>query len=163
MKSIFLTICFSAVMMLTAPSCRAHGVYGAVERTEGYCVTAQYDDGEPMSYAAVEIQAPDSKIAFQKARTDRNGRFMFQPDAPGHWQAIVQDGMGHRLALDAEVGKDPGVSEKVHADMPAAGALPGRLGNIITGLAIIFGLCGFFYGWRARTHFRSTRESVRSA
>jgi nickel transport protein len=151
MRSIFPAIFFIAVMMLTAPSCRAHGVDGIVERAEGYCVTAQYDDGEPMSYAAVEIKAPDSKIAFQKGRTDRNGRFMFQPDAPGRWQAIVQDGMGHRLALDVAVGEKQGTPEKVHAGMPAAGALPVRLGSIIAGLAIIFGLCGFFYGWRARS------------
>ena len=111
-----------------------------------------------MSYAAVEIKAPHSKIAFQKGRTDRNSRFMFQTDGAGRWQAIVQDGMGHRLALDVEVGKDPGAPEKVHAGMPATGALSGRLGNIITGLAVIFGLCGFFYGGRARSQLRSARE-----
>jgi nickel transport protein len=109
-----------------------------------------------MSYAAVEIKAPNSKIVFQKGRTDRNGLFMFQPDTSGRWQAIVQDGMGHRLALDAEVGKDPGAPEKVHATVPATGAMPGRFGNIITGLAIIFGLCGFFYGWRARIQFKDS-------
>jgi nickel transport protein len=142
-------------MLWTVPSCRAHGVDGIVERTEGYCLTAQYDDGEPMSYAAVEIKAPDSKIAFQKARTDRNGRFMFQPDAPGRWQAIVQDGMGHRLALDAKVDKGSGASEKVPAEMRVAGPRPGRLGSILAGLGIIFGLCGFFYGWQARSTIRS--------
>ena len=152
MKSILLAICCWTVMTWAAPSCRAHGVDGTVERIEGYCVTAQYDDGEPMSYAAVEIKAPDSKIAFQKGRADRNGRFMFQPDGQGRWQAIVQDGMGHRLALDVEVGEDAGAPEKVHARPPVAGALTGRPGNILTGLGVIFGLCGFFYGWRARSN-----------
>lgn len=157
MKSILLVICCSAVLIWSAPPCRAHGVEGDLSYGEGYCVTAQYDDGEPMSYAAVEIQAPDSEIEFQNGRTDRNGRFMFQPDAPGRWQAIVKDGMGHRLALDVEAGKDHGAPEKVHAGIPAAGAVQGRFGNILTGLAIIFGLCGLFYGWRAGSQFRSAR------
>jgi nickel transport protein len=154
MRSILLTICFSAVMMWTAPSCRAHGVDGMVEHTGGYCVTAQYDDGEPMAYAAVEIKAPDSKIGFQKGRADRNGRFMFHPDTPGNWQAIVLDGMGHRLALDVVVGQVPGASKKAHTGIPAAAAVPGRLWKIIVGLAVIFGLCGFFYGLRARSTAR---------
>ena len=145
-----LSLCFSAVMIWTAPPCRAHGVDGTMERTEGYCVTALYDDGEPMSYAAVEIKAPDSDLIFQNARTDRNGRIVFRPDTPGRWQAIVHDGLGHRLALDAEVGKDPAALKKLHACTPPAGVLPDRVGNIVVGLAIIFGLCGLFYGWRAR-------------
>lgn len=155
MKSILPAICCFAVMMLAAPSCRAHGVDGAVELTEGYCVTAQYDDGEPMCYAAVEIKAPDADFVFQKGRTDRNGRFMLQPDTPGRWQAIVQDGMGHRLALDVVVGTDPGAPDRGAAGTTAAGTAPGRLGNILAGLAIIFGLCGFVYGWRTRLRFRS--------
>jgi nickel transport protein len=159
MKSILLAICCSALVIAGVVSpCWSHGVDGIVERVDGYCVTAQYDDGEPMSYSAVEIKAPDSELVFQKGRSDRNGRFMFQPDKPGRWQAIVTDGMGHRLALDVEVGEDSEVPEQVHTTgMPAAGALPGRFGNILTGLAVIFGLCGFFYGWRARSQCKSAR------
>jgi nickel transport protein len=155
MRSMLMAICFSAVVMWTAPSCRAHGVYGAVERIEGYCVTSRYDDGEPMSYAAVEIKAPDSDLVFQKGRTDRNGRFMFRPDGPGRWQATVQDGMGHRLALDVAPDGDPGIS-KLPAGLPVSDLRQGRFRNIITGLAIIFGLCGFLYGWRARSRFSMT-------
>jgi nickel transport protein len=156
MRLILLTICCFAIAMSAPPSCRAHGVDGSVERTEGYCVTAQYDDGEAMSYAAVKINAPDSDLVFQKGRTDRNGRFMFQPDAPGSWQAIVQDGMGHRSVFDVEVDKDAGAPVKVHSGDSVSGAVPGRLWNILSGLALIFGLCGFFYGWRARSQFRYT-------
>lgn len=142
-------------MLIWVSPCRAHGVDGAIERAEGFCVTSRYDDGEPMSYAAVEIKAPDSKIGFQNGRTDRNGRFMFKPDAPGRWQTIVQDGMGHRLAFDVEVGEDPGAMERVHAGKTATGPVPGHFRNILTGLAIIFGLCGMLYGRGARRQFRS--------
>jgi nickel transport protein len=158
MRLILLTVCCFAIAMSAAPSCRAHGTEGAVERSEGYCVTAQYDDGEAMSYAAVEIKAPDSDLAFQKGRTDRNGHFMFRPDGAGRWQAIVQDGMGHRLALDVEVAGEPGALQSTQVGMPAAGVVSGRFGNIFTGLSVIFGLCGFFYGWRARSQFRSAQE-----
>jgi nickel transport protein len=158
MRSIILAICSCTVIMSAASLCQAHGVEGMVERTDGYCVTAQYDDGEPASYAAVEIKAPDSDLVFQKGRTDRNGRFMFQPEVPGRWQAIVQDGMGHRLALDVEVGGAPDTTAKVHVGMSAAGGFQGRFRNILTGLAIIFGVCGFFYGWRARLQFGSPQK-----
>ena len=82
----------------------AHGVEGEVEYHEGcVIVTATYDTGEPMSYAKVEIHAPDSKVKFQSGRTDRNGCFAFVPDVPGKWRVVVSDGLGHRLELSVEV------------------------------------------------------------
>lgn len=127
-----------------------HGVDGHVKAARGgYQVTAVYDDGEPMSYAAVEILSPGEQIAFQKGRTDRNGIMMFLPDRPGPWQAIVSDGMGHRLAMDVEVtgapANDAGGTQA--APVPSRNDKPR---NIITGLAVIFGLFGGLYGWRGR-------------
>jgi nickel transport protein len=151
MKSILMTMCCSAMIICTASLCRAHGVDGAVERIDGYCVTAQYDDSEPMSYAGVEIKAPDSKIGFQNGRTDRNGCFMFHPDVPGVWRINVQDGMGHRLALDVTVGENPVTTEKVNAGMLTVYKVTDRFWNIVSGLAVIFGLCGLFYARRARS------------
>lgn len=150
MKSLFFVVSCLAFSMLAAATCWSHGVDGYVEQTDGYCVTARYDDGEPMSYAAVEIKAPGSNVAFQTGRTDRNGRFMFQPDGQGRWQAVVKDGMGHRLALDLEVGGDNAAREKGEARPSAASGLSSRLIKVIAGLSIIFGLSGFIYGWKAR-------------
>ena len=135
---------------LTAGICWSHGVDGYAESANGYCITAMYDDGEPMSYAAVEIQAPDSKNQFQTGRTDRNGCFMIRPDEPGRWQAVVKDGMGHRLSVDLEVEDRqaaPQNHDAVHAK--ASGGM-NRPTKILTGLSIIFGLSGFLYGWQAR-------------
>jgi nickel transport protein len=160
MKSFLIGICCSIVLIGSALPSQAHGVEGAVERGEGYCVTVQHDDGEPMGYAAVEIKAPDSELAFQKGRTDRNGGFMFQPDAAGRWQVVVQDGMGHRLALDVDVNEDPAGKGEVQAGIPVAGAVHGRFSNTLTGLAIIFGLCGLIYGWRARRQFSSLNTNI---
>ncbi len=142
-----------------APTGQCHGVAGSIDPEHGYQVTAMYDDREPMSYAAVEIKAPDSKIAFQTGRTDRNGIMMFQPDRPGRWQAVVSDGMGHRLEVETEVvvtadspTNKPGTNQALVVMRPGGN----RVQGIITGLAIIFGLFGLVYGWRERhRHLRS--------
>ena len=150
MKYIALMVVGAVVVMCSAGIGWCHGVDGYVEKANGYCVTAEYDDGEPMSYAAVEIRAPGAKVGFQTGRTDRNGCFLFRPDGQGRWQAIVQDGMGHRLSLDLEVGaeKDPEASTD-NSSQTALRKLNRPVG-VMTGLSVIFGLCGFIYGWKAR-------------
>jgi nickel transport protein len=150
MKFIRSLIISLTVMTLAAATAWCHGVEGSIEKVEGLCVIALYDDGEPMSYSAVEIKAPGSETVFQSGRTDCNGRFLFKPDAQGQWHAVVTDGMGHRLALSLAVGGGETVPAPV-----AAGYVPAREGmtrpfKVFAGLSIIFGLCGFLYGWKAR-------------
>ena len=151
MKALYFFLVWQMAALLMTAACRAHGVEGYIERMAGYCITAEYDDGEPMSYAAVEIRSPDGDIAFQTGRTDRNGRFMLYPDRPGQWQVLVQDGMGHRLALDltadAENPTPPAGPSPVHPE----GSGRSRVTSILAGLAFIFSLFGWIYGWRART------------
>ncbi len=85
----------------------AHGVHGETgDGSEALCAAVAYDDGEPMSYAGVEIFAPDAKLPFQKGRTDRNGYFCFRPDAPGRWKLIAQDEMGHIVRLNTAVSQE---------------------------------------------------------
>ncbi len=92
------------MFFLLSRTALAHGVEGKVTLfSGGVVITATYDTGEPMSYAQVEIYAPDSKTKFQLGRTDRNGRFAFVPDAPGKWRVIISDGVGHQLELAVEV------------------------------------------------------------
>lgn len=145
---IFLSVLLLAIATVSEGQC--HGVEGTVEPVEGYCITAMYDDGELMSYAAVEIKAPRAEIVFQTGRTDRNGRFMILPDKPGTWQAAVSDGMGHRLALDFEVTTEGDNQPKDQSVAPVSTGKTSRTMKTIAGLSIIFGLCGFFYGWKAR-------------
>ncbi len=75
----------------------AHGVRGRIKKG-GIVVKAEYDTGEPMSYAKVEVFSPDMKL-FQSGRTDRNGCFCFFPDRKGRWKVIVDDEIGHRLTV----------------------------------------------------------------
>lgn len=146
-------ICIIALAIVTnwtAPG-DCHGVAGSIDRAPGYRISAMYDDGEPMNYAAVEIKAPDSKTAFQLGRTDRNGVMMFAPDQPGRWQAVVSDGMGHQLTVDVEIAAGAS-NESQEMAPPATPVRPGgsRDQGIITGLALIFGVFGLVYGWVGR-------------
>ena len=140
------------VLFLKAPAW-CHGVDGYITPAEGYLVTAQYDDGEPMSYASVEIKSLDAEIPFQAARTDRNGRIMFKPDRKGNWQVVVQDEMGHRLALDLTVEKEEEERKTnlVDTNTAAAGTqgLSRRTMGTIAGLSVIFGLAGIIYGFKS--------------
>jgi nickel transport protein len=83
----------------------AHGLRGEINSHEAICATATYDNGEPVSYAAVEIIAPNSKLPFQGGGTDRNGHFCFRPDSPGQWQVKISDGMGHQIELKSTVSQ----------------------------------------------------------
>jgi len=158
MRHLFSWIIILILVTGWAPAGQCHGVAGSIDPERGHQITAMYDDGEPMSYAAVEITAPDAKVAFQIGRTDRNGVMMFQPDRPGRWQAVVSDGMGHRLELETVVAAAAPSNEPPAKQAPAV-VRPGgsRVQGIITGLAVIFGLFGLTYGWRIRRrHLRSS-------
>jgi len=139
------------LLTLLSPTAPAwcHGVEGHIAPGWGYQVTAMYDDGEPMSYAAVEIRAAGEKIAFQSGRTDRNGVMLFLPDRPGVWEAVVTDGMGHRLSLEVTVA-DLGASAAMSAQATAAPRATSRPQALITGIALIFGLFGMLYAWKTR-------------
>jgi nickel transport protein len=148
------------MVLLTAATAWSHGVQGVVDHCDGYLVKAAYDDGEPMSYAAVEIKAPDSDIVFQTGRTDRNGHFMLVPDQAGQWQIVVKDEMGHRLALALQVA---GETATPKGDAPRSESTSVRMGRsekIMLGLSIILGLFGFLYGWQARRTVRIAAQKL---
>ena len=132
-----------------------HGVDGNnVKPITAQSITAMYDDGEPMSYAAVKITAPDSDVEFQNGRTDRNGYFVINPDMPGNWKAVITDGMGHRLVLDFTVDADGGSAlEKTAGKATVHNGVErpvSRPAGIAVGLSVIFGISGLTYGWSAR-------------
>lgn len=95
-----LSLLFSFLFLVS--SAWAHGLKGEIGRG-GIVITAQYENNEPISYAKVEIFAPNSKIRFQSGRTDKNGRFSFVPDRKGKWQVIIDDEDGHKLTIFVSV------------------------------------------------------------
>ncbi len=146
---ITILLLFLAVFMTGAGVAAGHAVRGDVRPADGLQVKARYDDGEAMSYAAVEIFFEDEDLAFQKGRTDRNGRFLFLPDKVGTWRITVNDGMGHQLSLQTTV--DDAANLSAGNGRPAPEAPPGGLSKgtgVLIGLAVIFGLFGFFFWWR---------------
>ena len=126
-------------------SLHAHGVRGKVGKG-GIVVIAQYDTGEPMSYARVEISAPNSKLPFQSGRTDQNGRFCFFPDTPGTWKVVVNDEMGHRLELEIPVGEAMQVKEDIFTQS-SINHYSSRYTRAVMGICIIFGFFGCLSGW----------------
>ncbi len=150
MMRLFLWI---TVIMLTAVSpdlSFAHGMVHHFTQEEAVVIRAAYDDGEPMSYAAVKIYAPDNaKIEHQNGRTDKNGCFAFIPDAPGQWHLTIDGGMGHMITTDVTVDEDlalPAEPSEVSHQLP-------RFYGMAMGLSIIFGLTGFL-AW-----FKSLKQS----
>ncbi|NPA39393.1 MAG: hypothetical protein GXO57_03005 [Thermodesulfobacteria bacterium] len=110
---------------------------------QGKCVViiAQYDTGDPMSYAKVDIYAPDSKIRFQLGRTDRNGCFAFLPDIPGIWRVKVYDGLGHLLRLSIKVDFK---NKKLKLYNNKSRIFENYLVRAILGILIIWGILGWF-------------------
>ena len=149
MKIVKISILLMLITGWYATCLQAHGVSGIIGRG-GLVVTATYDSGDPMSYSKVTIVAPDADLKFQSGRTDRNGRFCFYPDCSGQWKLLVDDGMGHRLSLDVEVGVDGDTLEIVDSSSPMTSEEMPRTVKVVSGLCIIFGMSGFLYGWKAR-------------
>lgn len=148
MKYRWPTIFFLAVILLPSPSLYAHGVRGEVD-AGGMVVSAQYSTGEPMSYAKVKISAPGAKFTFQSGRTDRNGRFCFFPDAPGDWEVIVDDEMGHRLEVKVPVDETLVFQENQQREEASESSLS-RYERAFMGITIIFGVSGIFFWWKGK-------------
>lgn len=145
----FVIVATTLVLLTTAPAW-GHGTRGVVETDTAIRVSAVYDDGEPMNYAAVEVTAPDSDAPFQKGRTDRNGVFLFSPDSSGLWRIVIHDGLGHRLALDRQIEGDAAAIAGSTPPTVAAATAVSRREGAIAGIAAIFGFFGILYGWKAR-------------
>lgn len=108
-------------------------------------VRASYGASEPLAFAGVELQSPGSPASSAtKARTDARGYFSFVPDRAGEWKVTVDDDMGHRTERAIQVPAD------FESSTPAPATEVHRTERAITGVAILLGLTGVLYGWRAR-------------
>ena len=126
----------------------AHGVMGKVN-TGGMVVSAQYNTGEPMSYAMVKITAPGTELTYQSGRTDRNGRFCFFPDTPGDWKVVVDDEIGHRLEVTAPVND---LKELItdQQDQDSSRSSLAAYEKALMGICLIFGISGIIFWWKGK-------------
>lgn len=127
----------------------AHDLQTRVEISPPYVVlTAQYEGIEAASFIAVTVHPPPSAgikaDAYQTGHTDYNGRFVFIPSAPGLWRVVLDDELGHRTELTADIGGD--------ASVTGGGTASGRSATekLVVGLSVLFGAAGLLYGWLSR-------------
>jgi nickel transport protein len=152
MKKIFFSIIVVAILIFPI-SLFSHGV-DIVLINGGTGIEARYDSGDPIVHADVIVYSPESKKyddPFQVGITDRNGRFLFFPDADGKWKVVVNDGTGHGgtkyiIINDSSIVQDEAIEK------PA-----GRSIKILSGIMVIFGLTGILFFALAR---RDRKRSV---
>jgi len=157
----YFLLCIILIFMINSDS-SAHDV--TVEITKSYpsvIVRASYFQAEPLSYAEVMIFSPENDVVeYQYGRTDKSGYFAFVPKSKGDWKITVDDEMGHFIESVVTITADFFTGEG--ATVIVAHTKHGStirdlrpLYKIIFGLALIFGITGIFYGFKARQMLQS--------
>jgi len=126
-------------LVWTCAAAAAHGHGITADRVDGGAgVRAVYDDGTPVTFSEARLFAPGKEDKpVLTGTTDRDGCFMFRPDTNGVWRVTIDDGMGHAVTKDLQL------DGQVIAHKPERDRMPKRYG-IVTGLALIFGVFGWF-------------------
>ncbi len=136
MRAIKACVTAALLLFLLQAYCMAHAIKAAAGEG-GVYVRTFYDDGTPVSFAEVKVYTPRER-EFLSGVTDVNGIFAFVPDGAGRWKVEVDDGMGHRVVKVLFI--DEGRELKLDG---RGGGFP-RVFGVITGVSLIFGLCGLF-------------------
>jgi hypothetical protein len=131
-------------------------------------IKAYFTRTTPLADASVVIFAPGDDRPYQSVNTNRQGYFVFLPDAAGTWVFVINDERGHRGRLVVEIDK-----EFFNGEQETVTGSENERGEVITdndldlktaehsadipvfyrvlfGIALIFGITGVFYGVRAK-------------
>ena len=124
------------LLLACAGPATGHGVQHSASQ-EGTAIRASYNDGSPMGFCDFAVFAPGEDLEYQTGITDRNGGFAFLPDTLGVWRVTVDDGMGHLVQADIEIGLQGLVSARgeMRSDGPS---------TAVVGVSVIFGLWGLW-------------------
>lgn len=175
-------VIFLFALVLTAqlnmtPSAWAHGSGWSQGKAFSVVLSFYYADQTPMAYSEVQIFSPtETKIPHQKGRSDRNGFFVFRPDAPGAWTFSAADGQGHLSQGEIEVtagqlNPDAGSSGAAPAASPEAAQPEPQLAKggasaegpdplkIILGISLIVNL-GLIFMWRKALRSKENRPAA---
>ncbi len=123
-----------------------------------------YAADEPAGNAMISVFSPaDSKKPYQTGTTDMLGYFTFIPNVKGDWIIKADDGHGHREQMKVTVSAEFMNPPKPEAEAPAEAVPPASFTEteyskpqiptpykIIVGLSLIFGITGFYYGYKAK-------------
>jgi hypothetical protein len=103
-----------ALVVLAAPSARAHGVetsFRGLEASGLVQLQSSFSSGEPLADAEVRLQSPDGHQTLALGRTNAHGRFQGRVPAGAQrrWELVVDGGPGHRdyLELNAIGARGP--------------------------------------------------------
>ncbi|MCT7984175.1 DUF4198 domain-containing protein [Laspinema sp. A4] len=134
----------------------AHGVQLTHQTLEAVEVQALFDNGDPISNAQITVYAPtDPETPWLQGTADKNGRFLFAPDAslPGNWAVRVRQA-GHGAIITVAIAPEPPPEAAVATPdatsdpevVPSSGTLSSQspsVNPLPTGLAIASGVWGF--------------------
>jgi nickel transport protein len=135
----------------------AHDV--SIEITKNYpsvILRASYFQAEPLAYARVMIFSPvNDVVEYQNGRTDKSGYFAFVPDSKGDWKITVDDEMGHFTESIVTITDDfftlEGTAAVVaHTNRRSSIGDLQPMYKILFGLALLFGITGIFYWFKAK-------------
>ena len=164
-RSTFIII---AALFALEPIVSAHSIHFEITRhTPVVSVNAYFTRTSPLAGANVVIYAPGGDQPYQTGQTDRRGFFVFLPSVAGEWVFEIDDKQGHRNRVTISVDESfinglttNEVSPKEEAEesynppvLEEETASPGRIPlfyRVLSGLALIFGITGIFYGIRAK-------------
>ncbi|MBL8178897.1 MAG: hypothetical protein JNK48_29760 [Bryobacterales bacterium] len=136
------------VFLMAVPVvCAGHDIEAAVQlAAPAVIVRAAYAGSQAVAFAKVQVFAPGGgETEFQTGLTDRRGFFSFVPEAAGVWRVVFDDEEGHRREVAVTV------PEKFEGSAAGSGSLPvSRVERALTGIAMILGITGIWYGVKAR-------------
>ena len=137
--SVYLPVLIALVSFTSAV--QAHTVNYDVQQKSVAAVKVFYTAGDPASYAAFEVYAPDGgDLPHQTGRTDRNGFVAFVPDRQGTWKVKVlgESAHGyHGVTVEVKVDKDLNL-ESFKKPLVA------QYTKFVTGISLIIGLFGIY-------------------
>ena len=149
MKRLFWTPGLAALLVCgVAIPAFAHEVLHTVDRNNAIAVKAYFVDGEVLAYVPYELYSPaDSKVPYQKGRTDRGGYVAFVPDIPGPWRLKITDDTGHGLnvVIDATPSADKASKRSDEGQVPSSAVFISRPLAGIAVILLIFGVLLFVY------------------
>ena len=133
----------------------AHGVQiAATVSREAVTGIASFADGSPLVSATVALSTIDqsSSIQFQATnRTDNDGRFAFPtPRAAGEYRVTVDDGLGHRGAVQLVVDTEISDGNTQTLATTTTSHAHSRWYTWLSGLGYVLGLFGAAALWFAR-------------
>jgi nickel transport protein len=114
----------------------AHEVHHAISAAGAVAISLSYADGRPFAYEKYELTPEGQQVPVQVGNTDAAGRVVFLPGGTRNWRLKAYSADGHGVDLRFE---SPTVTGTVAA---TAAAKPDRVGQMVLGLAVLFGLFG---------------------